>query len=152
MTRPEFLATTLGALAAAALGRPVQAQRGVATDASLGATGESAAWTRFRGPNGTGVVPGGGYPNIGPSTLAWKRPLPMGKSSPVLTNTHIFLTVHGTHAADTELFQDVVAGRELLAALKRPDGNRRRHVPHRRGGNRQACRVGCIGSGSGFSA
>lgn len=70
LTRGQFLATTVGALAAAALGRPLQAQRGAAaTDAALGAAGGPAAWTRFRGPNGTGMVPGRGYPVIDPSTL-----------------------------------------------------------------------------------
>ena len=93
MTRGEFFAMTFGALTAVALGQQsLGAQRGGVTDASLGATGEPAAWTRFLGPNGTGVAPGGGYPTIGPSTLAWKRLLPMGKSSPVLTDKHIFLT------------------------------------------------------------
>ena len=93
MTRGEFFAMTFGALTVVALGqRSLGAQRGGVTDASLGATGEPAAWTRFLGPNGTGVAPGGGYPTIGPSTLAWKRLLPMGKSSPVLTDKHIFLT------------------------------------------------------------
>ena len=51
-------------------------------------------WTRFRGPNGSGVSPGSGFPvEFGPArNLIWKAPVRAGKSSPVLTSRHIFLT------------------------------------------------------------
>jgi outer membrane protein assembly factor BamB len=53
-------------------------------------------WTRFRGPNGTGVSGAAGLPiEFGPEKGAiWKTPLPPGHSSPVLTATRIFLTAH----------------------------------------------------------
>jgi hypothetical protein len=93
MTRGEFFAKTFGALTAMALGRPsLKAQRGAVTDASLGAIGEPAGWSRFRGPNGDGQMRGGRYPIIGPSTRAWMQKIAMGKSSPVLTPKHIFMT------------------------------------------------------------
>ena len=51
-------------------------------------------WTRFRGPAGTGIAEGRGYPTeFGEGrNLVWKRAVPAGKSSPVLTATSIFLT------------------------------------------------------------
>ena len=53
-------------------------------------------WTRFRGPNGTGVADGAPLPVVfGPETnVAWVADLPPGKSSPVLGHTSIFLTAH----------------------------------------------------------
>jgi outer membrane protein assembly factor BamB len=53
-------------------------------------------WSRFRGPNGTGVSLTTNLPNeFGPDkNVGWKTPLPPGHSSPVLTRTHIFLTAH----------------------------------------------------------
>jgi outer membrane protein assembly factor BamB len=51
-------------------------------------------WDRFRGPNGTGVSPGSGLPaEFGPrKNLIWRRELPPGHSSPVITGDRIYLT------------------------------------------------------------
>ncbi len=50
-------------------------------------------WTRFRGPNGSGVAGDKGYPSeLGSSSLLWRRSLPAGKSSPVLSKSSIFVT------------------------------------------------------------
>ncbi len=50
-------------------------------------------WTRFRGPNGSGVGSGTGYPGeLKKESAAWRVPVRPGKSSPVLTDKHIFLT------------------------------------------------------------
>jgi outer membrane protein assembly factor BamB len=51
-------------------------------------------WTRFRGPNGTGVVPSAAIPDeIDPKkNAAWRTELPNGYSSPVLTRSSVFLT------------------------------------------------------------
>src|SRR5262245_3414190 len=51
-------------------------------------------WSRFRGPNGTGIANVTGLPTeFGPAkNVAWKAPTPPGHSSPVLTPTHVFLT------------------------------------------------------------
>ena len=53
-------------------------------------------WSRFRGPNGAGVAETSGLPTeFGPDkNVVWKTVLPMGKSSPVLTEDRIFLTAH----------------------------------------------------------
>ena len=59
---------------------------------------EGTDWTRFRGPNGGGVASGRGYPtSLSPDTVRWRRPLPPGKSSPILTSSHIFLTGERDH-------------------------------------------------------
>ena len=54
----------------------------------------SEPWSRFRGPNGSGIVTGTGYPvEFGPTkNVVWKRSFPAGKSSPVLTKDRILLT------------------------------------------------------------
>ena len=51
-------------------------------------------WPRFRGPNGSGVSKDSGFPTeFGPAkNLIWKSPVRPGKSSPVLTSQHVFLT------------------------------------------------------------
>src|SRR3954463_9891870 len=51
-------------------------------------------WTRFRGPNGTGISNTTGLPGeFGPDkNVAWKATVPAGHSSPVLTATQIFMT------------------------------------------------------------
>ena len=81
---------------------------------SVLAAATASDWTRFRGPNGTGVADEGPLPvSFGPETnLVWETPLPRGKSSPVLTDTKIFLTAH----EDGELLTialDRATGREL---------------------------------------
>lgn len=51
-------------------------------------------WTRFRGPNGSGVSSETGIPaEFGPDrNLVWKTPLPDGLSSPVFSRDSILLT------------------------------------------------------------
>jgi len=64
----------------------------LALAATLGAAPD---WSRFRGPNGTGVAPDEtGVPaRFGPETnVVWKTELPEGNSSPVFGDDAIFLT------------------------------------------------------------
>ena len=51
-------------------------------------------WDRFRGPNGAGVSTASGYPSeFGhEKNLRWRTAVRDGKSSPILTRRHIFLT------------------------------------------------------------
>jgi outer membrane protein assembly factor BamB len=55
---------------------------------------DPADWSRFRGPNGSGVVEGRKLPmEFGPSkNVVWKTELPFGHSSPALSHDRIFLT------------------------------------------------------------
>jgi outer membrane protein assembly factor BamB len=82
-------------------------------------------WSRFRGPNGTGVANTTGLPSeFGPEkNVVWKTAVPGGHSSPVLTATRIFMT-----GAD---------GQKLVVlALDRATGKElwRREVPRRQTG------------------
>ena len=51
-------------------------------------------WTRFRGPNGSGISASTGVPTeFGPAAnVAWKLALPPGHSSPILWRDRIYLT------------------------------------------------------------
>jgi outer membrane protein assembly factor BamB len=53
-------------------------------------------WSRFRGPNGTGISSAANLPvDFGPDkNVIWKTPLPPGHSSPVLSDKYIFVTAH----------------------------------------------------------
>src|SRR6187401_664391 len=86
-------------------------------DSSL-AKGDAENWSRFRGPNGTGVSSATNLPvEFGPeSHVKWKTPLPPGHSSPVFTDTHIFLTAHSAEKDNYRLFVlalDRKTGKEL---------------------------------------
>jgi len=71
-------------------------------------------WSRFRGPNGTGIANTSGLPTeFGPAkNVVWKTAVPAGHSSPVLTATHIFMT--GFDADGLVVFAlDRATGKEL---------------------------------------
>jgi outer membrane protein assembly factor BamB len=89
-------------------------------------------WTRFRGPNGTGVSDATNLPvSFGPATnVRWKTPLPPGHSSPVVTSSRIFLTAHTPEKTDFRLF---------VIALDRSNGRElwRREVPRRQKGRQE---------------
>lgn len=92
----------------------------------------SELWTRFRGPNGTGVSDAVNVPvSFGPeSHVRWKTPLPPGHSSPVVTASRIFLTAHTAEKDDYKL---------LVIALDRTSGRElwRREVPRQQKGRRE---------------
>jgi outer membrane protein assembly factor BamB len=93
------LAITILCVAALTIGLPItdlSAGLSAVALANVGALAEAENWSRFRGPNGTGVSSATNLPvEFGPeSHVKWKTPLPPGHSSPVFTNTHIFLTAH----------------------------------------------------------
>ena len=89
-------------------------------------------WTRFRGPNGTGVSTATNLPvEFGPEkNVKWKAALPNGHSSPVLTDSHIFLTAHSPEKDAYKLF---------VIALDRKTGRQlwQRNVPRRQTGRRE---------------
>ena len=102
--------------------------------ADLSAVALAAAenWTRFRGPNGTGVSTATNVPvDFGPAkNVKWKTSLPPGHSSPVLTDTHIFLTAHSPEKDAYKLF---------VIALDRNSGKQlwQHEVPRTQTGRRE---------------
>ena len=64
------------------------------TLAALLLAADPADWSRFRGPNGSGVVESTGLPDtFGPAqNVIWKKTLPAGYSSPIVSAGHIFVT------------------------------------------------------------
>lgn len=92
----------------------------------------SEPWTRFRGPNGLGVSDAANVPvEFGPETnVRWKTPLPPGHSSPVFTDSRIFLTAH---TAEKDAYTLLVIG------LDRSSGRElwRREVPRVHEGRRE---------------
>ena len=105
-----------------------------ALGASLGASDN---WTRFRGPNGLGVSDATNLPvDFGPTKgVRWKTTLPPGHSSPVLTNSHIFLTAHSPEKDAYKLF---------VLALDRKSGKPlwQHEVPRVQPGRRENERAG----------
>ena len=69
-------------------------------------TSEPDEWSRFRGPNGAGIVPDAGYPvEFGPTrSLKWRTPVRPGKSSPVLSRRHVFVTAYDEGKLYTQCF------------------------------------------------
>jgi len=70
------------------------------------ASAQAEDWSRFRGPNGSGVVEDGAYPaEFGPDkNVVWKAAVRLGKSSPVLTERHVFLTAFDEGKFFTQCF------------------------------------------------
>ncbi len=58
------------------------------------AAGTDTDWSRFRGPNGSGISATKGLPTeFGPDkNVVWKVDLPQGFSSPIIHGNRIFLT------------------------------------------------------------
>ena len=78
-----------------------------------GSAPEIADWPRFRGPNGSGIAETTGLPSeFGPAkNVVWKKSLPPGYSSPIISVGHIFVTA----AENDKLFTialDLVTGNE----------------------------------------
>ena len=99
---------------------------GTAISASGGPSADDTAWSRFRGPNGRGVVEATNLPaEVGPDrNVIWKTDLPPGHSSPILSDDKIFLTaVDGTDLFTIAL--DRATGEELWppSSAGRPDGS-----------------------------
>lgn len=68
-------------------------------------------WSRFRGPNGTGLADTTGLPSVvDDSTTLWKTPLGKGWSSPVLLGDKVFVTA------------ETAANKRAVIALSAADG------------------------------
>ena len=82
---------------------------------------QSEEWSRFRGPNGQGTSTATGFPVEFNRTknLVWHTPLRPGKSSPVLTSKHIFLTGFENQTLYTQCF-DRTTGKLLWERSEPP--------------------------------
>jgi len=94
--------------------------------------GAAENWVRFRGPNGTGVSAAKDVPvEFGPAqNVKWKAAVPPGHSSPVFTNSHIFLSAHSAEKDAYRLF---------VLALDRKTGKQlwQHEIPRRQTGRRE---------------
>lgn len=74
----------------------------------------AAEWSRFRGPNGSGVGEGTNLPvSFGPGkNEAWRTAVPFGRSSPIVASGRIFLTASEGGQLWTLAF-DARSGKEL---------------------------------------
>jgi outer membrane protein assembly factor BamB len=102
----------------------------VALLAGAGTTAAQAPdWSRFRGPNGTGIVPDAGYPTeFGPDkNLRWRSAVRPGKSSPVLSQRHVFLTAYDEGRLYTQCF-DRATGRLVWERSEPPARHEDAHV------------------------
>jgi len=79
-----------------------------------GASESSAQWPQFRGPNGSGVDSGTGYPvAFSPtSNVVWKAAMPYGQSSPVVAGGRVYLTASDAGKLLT-ISLDAATGREV---------------------------------------
>ena len=86
-------------------------------------------WVRFRGPNGTGIVPDAGYPSeFGPDRrLRWRAAVRPGKSSPVLGRRHLFVTAFDEGRLYTQCF-DRQTGRLVWERAEAPARHEDAHV------------------------
>ncbi len=75
-------------------------------------------WTRFRGPNGTGVSNATNLPaEFGPQkNVLWKAAVPFGRSSPIISGDRVYLT-----ATDGEKLITLALDRKSGKALWRTD-------------------------------
>ena len=75
---------------------------------------DAADWTRFRGPNGTGVADDKDIPVRWDmnKNVVWKVAIPFGQSSPVLAGSRVYLTASEPDKLLT-ICIDAKTGREL---------------------------------------
>ena len=82
-------------------------------------------WSRFRGPNGTGISLDSSIPIEWSDTknLRWKTELPgPGSSSPVLTDKHVFLTSYSGYGEEDRSKGDMSQLKRQLHCIDRNDG------------------------------
>ena len=86
-------------------------------------------WSRFRGPNGSGIAGDTGYPTeFGPDrNLVWRSAVRPGKSSPVLGRRHIFLTAFDQGTLYTQCF-DRETGRLVWERAEQPVRHEDAHI------------------------
>jgi outer membrane protein assembly factor BamB len=91
-----------------------------------GASESAAQWPQFRGPNGSGVDSGSGYPvAFSPgSNVIWKATMPFGQSSPVVAGGRVYLTASDGGKLLT-ISLDAATGREVWRRELKPAHNQK---------------------------
>ena len=110
----EFVVTGSKPIAASSANEPAADKLESATD-----------WSRFRGPNGTGISMDSSIPIEWSDTknLRWKTALPgPGSSSPVLTDKHVFLTSYSGYGEEDRSKGDMSQLKRQLHCIDRNDG------------------------------
>jgi outer membrane protein assembly factor BamB len=85
----------------------------------------AADWTRFRGPNGSGVATDKGLPTTwsGDKNLAWKTELPgPGSSCPIVVGKKVFVTCYTGYGEDRMKPGDMKKLKRQLLCLERDGG------------------------------
>jgi outer membrane protein assembly factor BamB len=74
----------------------------------------AADWGQFRGPNGSGVGEGTGYPvEFSPTkNVVWKAPIPFGQSSPVVAGGKVYVTASEPGGALITIALDARTGKQ----------------------------------------
>lgn len=83
------------------------------------------SWSRFRGPNGSGLSVDGRIPTQWSDThnLAWKTKLPgLGASSPILTEQFVFVTSYSGYGENLQSPGDLNDLKRQLSCIQRSDG------------------------------
>ena len=83
------------------------------------------SWSRFRGPNGTGMSDDKNIPTewSDSENLLWKTKLPgAGSSSPVLTDKYVFLTAYSGYGEDKGNVGNMAQLKRSLICIQRADG------------------------------
>lgn len=109
--------------------RPRGTRRGIlalaaATLLIAGHASAETAWTRFRGPNGSGVAADAQPPTTWSSTqnVQWKAALPgAGTSSPIIVGERVFVTCYSGYG-DGQRGGDISKLQRALVCLNRADG------------------------------
>jgi outer membrane protein assembly factor BamB len=94
--------------------------------AAIAGSGADSTWNQFRGPGGSGVDAGAGYPvDFSPtSNVVWKASVPYGQSSPVLWGGRVYLTATERGRLIT-ICLDARTGKEMWRAqIERPQFNK----------------------------
>jgi hypothetical protein len=101
----------------------------VALSLSVASNADGQDWSRFRGPNGSGIAGDTGFPTeFGPDrNMIWRTAVRPGKSSPVLSRRHIFLTAFDGGALYTQCF-DRATGRLVWERAEQPVRHEDAHV------------------------
>src|SRR5262249_58141412 len=97
--RPPDMAFVPSSLRGGRVGATAALLLVAATALTAADTADPGGWSRFRGPNGSGISTSTRLPTeFGPArNVVWKTALPVGHSSPALTRDPIFLTAPPAH-------------------------------------------------------